>query len=52
MSYTTIDSSSYMLLPHKNTLSRNASLTANRPKSSSLGLTAITKTISNNFFRP
>ena len=52
MSYTTIDSSCHIPHPHRNKLTRNASLTASRPKSSSLGLTSITKTISNYFFKP
>ena len=54
MSYTTIDHlpASAPSLSRRDTLTRNASSIADRPKTSSLTITAITKTISNYFFKP
>ena len=52
MSYTTIDSSCHISSYQRQSLTRNASLASSRPKSSSLGIAPITKTISNYFFKP
>ena len=52
MSYVTFDTISQPTLIPKEKITRNTSSMASRPKSSSLALTNITKTISNYFFKP